>query len=115
MARLTSSAAEHQSAFPGSQRGENDCLRNKPSKTEQAMTRRHVLVQSRTAIVSALAILASMLGGAADATEGFIGKQIRMIIPAAQAGGYAPYGQLAVQHLGRFIPGNPTIVISYMP
>jgi tripartite-type tricarboxylate transporter receptor subunit TctC len=51
----------------------------------------------------------------AQAADFFAGKQIRLIVPAGQAGGYSLYAQLAVQHLGRFIPGNPTVVISYMP
>jgi tripartite-type tricarboxylate transporter receptor subunit TctC len=49
------------------------------------------------------------------AADYFAGKQIRVVVPSGPAGGYSLYGQLAVQHLGRFVPGNPTVVISYMP
>jgi tripartite-type tricarboxylate transporter receptor subunit TctC len=53
--------------------------------------------------------------GVADAADVFSGKQLRVIVPSPPGGGYDLYGQLAVRHLGRFIPGNPGIVISYMP
>ena len=52
--------------------------------------------------------------GSANAAD-FAGKQIRIVTTGGTAGGYALYAHLAVQHLGRFIPGNPTILISYMP
>src|SRR5262245_36347779 len=66
-------------------------------------------------IWAALVAVSSTLEGPAQATEAFAGKQIRIIVPGDQAGGYALYAQLAVQHLGRFLPGNPTVLISYMP
>lgn len=66
---------------------------------------------------SAAAIVATIFwpDPSASAADVFAGKQIRLIIPGGQAGGYALYGQLAAQHLGRFIPGNPGMVVSYMP
>lgn len=54
--------------------------------------------------------------GTASAAEYYAGKQVRIILPANNIdSGYGLYGFLASQHLGRFIPGNPTVVISYMP
>jgi len=50
------------------------------------------------------------------AADYYAGKQIRIILPANNIdSGYGLYGFLASQHLGRFIPGNPAVVISYMP
>jgi tripartite-type tricarboxylate transporter receptor subunit TctC len=51
----------------------------------------------------------------ATANEYFTGKQIRIVNPAEVSGAYSLYLNLAVQHLGRFIPGNPTVVPSHMP
>jgi len=62
-----------------------------------------------------LIAVASSLEGSAFAIDVFAGKQIRIIVPAETASSYSLYAQLAVNHLGRFIPGNPAIVISYMP
>jgi tripartite-type tricarboxylate transporter receptor subunit TctC len=53
--------------------------------------------------------------GSANATDVFAGKQIRIVSTGGTAGGYSLYIRLAVQHLGRFIPGTPTIVASPMP
>jgi tripartite-type tricarboxylate transporter receptor subunit TctC len=63
-------------------------------------------------ILATVALALPDIGNGADA---FAGKQIRIVIPADSAGAYALYGQLAVSHLERFIPGNPSVVISYMP
>ena len=53
---------------------------------------------------------------AACAAEYYDGKQIRIILPASSIdSGYGLYGSLASQHLGRFIPGHPAVVLSFMP
>src|SRR5262245_18061851 len=66
--------------------------------------------------VGALFVLASLVGNAANATDFFAGKTIRLIAPGTDAaGGYGLYGLLAAHHLSRFIPGRPSIVISQMP
>lgn len=62
-----------------------------------------------------LVIVASGAPAPADAADIFAGKQIRLVVPGGQAGGYALYGQLAAHHLGRFIPGHPGVVLGYMP
>jgi tripartite-type tricarboxylate transporter receptor subunit TctC len=43
------------------------------------------------------------------------GKIIRVVIGAGVGGSYAVYAQLASRHLGRFIPGSPTVVMQSMP
>ncbi|MBN9080770.1 MAG: hypothetical protein BGP04_21080 [Rhizobiales bacterium 62-17] len=58
----------------------------------------------------------SVLNGPAVAQDYFAGKQIRIILPSSTVDtGYGLYGVLASQHLGRFIPGNPAVVVSLMP
>jgi tripartite-type tricarboxylate transporter receptor subunit TctC len=52
----------------------------------------------------------------ADSIEDFYkGKSINFIIGLAEGGGYDFSARLAAQHLGRFIPGHPTIVPRNMP
>jgi len=82
-------------------------------KTMLATRCNHVL--RRALMIATLAVLASGAPWPARATKDFAGKQIKMIVPAGQAGGYALYAQLAAQHLGRFIPGHPAVVVSFMP
>jgi len=43
------------------------------------------------------------------------GKNIRMVIATSTGGGYDLWARLAARHLGKHIPGNPTIVPQNMP
>ena len=45
----------------------------------------------------------------------FLGRQIELIISSAVGGGYDAYARFLARHMGRFIPGNPTIVVKNMP
>ncbi len=54
---------------------------------------------------------AAQPGFAADAVEGFYkGKTLQLLIGFGAGGGYDLYGRAVARHLGRFIPGNPSIV-----
>ena len=61
--------------------------------------------------------LAALLGGgaregfAADTVESFYkGKTMQLLIGFGAGGGYDLYGRAVARHLGRHIPGNPSIV-----
>src|SRR5438105_8630217 len=45
----------------------------------------------------------------------YAGKQITLLCGAAVGGGYDADARLLSHHLGRFIPGNPTIVVQNQP
>jgi len=47
--------------------------------------------------------------------EFYRGKTLNLIIPNAPGGSFDLYARLAANHLGRFIPGNPSIVAQNMP
>ena len=47
--------------------------------------------------------------------EFYRGKTINLIIPNAPGGSFDLYARLVANHLGRFIPGNPSIVPQNMP
>jgi tripartite-type tricarboxylate transporter receptor subunit TctC len=52
----------------------------------------------------------------ADAIEDFYkGRQIKFVIGSNTGGAYDAYGRLLAAHLGRHIPGHPTVVPSNMP
>ena len=65
---------------------------------------------------SAVALLA--LGGGvarADAVADFYkGRTVTLYVASSAGGGYGLYGQLMAAHFGRFLPGNPTTIPSYM-
>lgn len=75
---------------------------------------RWVVRQRAGTIVCSLAGIA-LISNSASSAEFYAGKTIRIIVGFGPASAYALYGQLAAQHLGRFIPGNPNIVVANMP
>ena len=43
------------------------------------------------------------------------GKQLNLIVGYGPGGGYDVYARLLARHFGKFIPGNPTVVVQNMP
>src|SRR5918996_194782 len=74
----------------------------------------------RTGRMSLLLAIGALLGFAiwvasADAREPFYqGKTIRLIVGLAPGGGYDLYSRVIARHIGKHIPGNPTIVVENM-
>jgi tripartite-type tricarboxylate transporter receptor subunit TctC len=68
--------------------------------------------------ITALGFALVLGGGAAaqDAVADFYrGKTVTITVGSAVGGGYDAYARLVARHLGRHIPGNPTIVVQNMP
>lgn len=66
--------------------------------------------------VLAAACLAASAVAAQDAVEAFYrGKTVTITVGSAVGGGYDTYARLVGRHLGRFIPGNPTVVVQNIP
>jgi tripartite-type tricarboxylate transporter receptor subunit TctC len=61
----------------------------------------------------AAALLAVMPAGAQ--TVDYKGKQIKLLIGFGPGGGYDQYGRIVATHMGRHLPGNPTLVPQNMP
>jgi tripartite-type tricarboxylate transporter receptor subunit TctC len=72
----------------------------------------HARRRFRTLAGALVFALAPVSAGAADL---FAGKTIRIVVGFGPSSAYTLYANLAAQHLGRFIPGNPTVVVSQMP
>lgn len=73
-----------------------------------------------------VAILATVLGlswlgftpagaQAQSPAEFYKGKTIRFIVGSGAGGGFSTYALLLGPHLGRFIPGEPTVTVEHMP
>lgn len=43
------------------------------------------------------------------------GKEIKVLVSSAAGGGYDSYSRLLAAHFGRFIPGEPNVVVENMP
>jgi tripartite-type tricarboxylate transporter receptor subunit TctC len=59
--------------------------------------------------------LALLCGGAGEGAAQFKSPTVTLYIPSGIGGGYDTYGRLASRHLGRFLPGNPTLIPKNMP
>ena len=64
--------------------------------------------------VSALAITAAA-STAALGQEFYQGKTIRVVVGFSAGGGFDAYSRTIARHLGKHIPGNPTVIVENMP
>ncbi len=69
-------------------------------------------VVTGVAITLALGLAAAQ---AQDAAKFYAGKTIKIITSAGAASTYTSYPQLVAQHLGRFMPGKPNVIVQTMP
>src|SRR5882672_7987947 len=60
-------------------------------------------------------VAAALTALPAPAAEHFAGKSIDLLIGAPPAGGYDIYARALGRHIGRHIPGQPTVVPKNMP
>ena len=51
----------------------------------------------------------------ATASDFYAGKTVNFIVGTDVGGGFSIYARVLSRHLGRFIPGNPTVVMKNMP
>jgi tripartite-type tricarboxylate transporter receptor subunit TctC len=58
---------------------------------------------------------AMLLAAAPAAAQDYAGKTIELIVGGGAGGGYDIYARTLARHLGRYIPGNPAIVVKNMP
>jgi tripartite-type tricarboxylate transporter receptor subunit TctC len=72
-------------------------------------------MSTRLAVGLAFACLATA-ASAQDSVETFYrGRAVTITVGSAVGGGYDTYARLVSRHLGRHIPGNPTIVVQNIP
>ena len=75
-------------------------------------------MKTSIAIASALAgVLVGALApsSAAEAQDFYKGKTVNFLIGSAAGGGYDTYSRLISTHIGRHLPGNPTVVPQNLP
>src|SRR5215468_8635410 len=66
---------------------------------------------------AAATLVATLTPGpaAAPAQEAFTGKTVTIYVGFGPGGGYDLYARVLARHLGRHLPGQPTVVVSNMP
>src|SRR5499427_9820284 len=67
-----------------------------------------------TRVLAGLIALAAPVTSAA-AGDYYAGKSIDLLVGAPPGGGYDIYGRAVARHIGRHIPGNPTVIPKNMP
>jgi tripartite-type tricarboxylate transporter receptor subunit TctC len=74
-------------------------------------------LRNRLSIVLAVGVLAVTGGtaGAETAAAFYAGKSIELVIGYPPAGSNDIYGRIVARHLGKFIPGAPSIIVRNMP
>src|SRR5215510_15064939 len=65
----------------------------------------------------AIALVAAVCAGpdAVAQESSYSGKTINIVVGYSAGGGYDQYARVLARHLGRHVPGNPTIVVQNMP
>jgi len=67
-------------------------------------------------LILTAACLAVSAARAQDSVEAFYrSKVVTVIVGSAVGGGFDTYARLVARHLGRFIPGNPTVIVQNIP
>ncbi|HEX2724708.1 MAG TPA: hypothetical protein VHN20_02690 [Beijerinckiaceae bacterium] len=61
-------------------------------------------------VAGVLAAPAAASGKDEEVARFYKGKQVTMVIGSSTGGGYDLYGRLVARHIGKYIPGNPTVV-----
>lgn len=68
------------------------------------------------AVLAVVCLIAGCVGAAAQETTSFYkGRQLSLIVGYGPGGGYDVYGRLVAKHIGRFLPGQPVVVVQNMP
>jgi tripartite-type tricarboxylate transporter receptor subunit TctC len=68
-----------------------------------------------TILLTAITSIAATSAGAQPAAEFYKGRQITMIVGSTTGGGYDTQARLVARHIGRHMPGNPTVIVQNMP
>jgi hypothetical protein len=63
----------------------------------------------------ALALAAWSCAAPAGAQDFYAGKQLTIVVGAGPGGGYDLQARVAGRHLGKHIPGNPTVIVQNIP
>ncbi len=75
-----------------------------------------VLLTGALAFSGIASAAAASAAGSAQAVSGFYkGRQVSVIVGYGPGGGYDTYGRLVARHIGRYLPGQPKIVVQNMP
>ena len=76
------------------------------------MTRRNLSVAALGVVVAGVLAAAP---AAADVADFYRGKTVKVMVPSGLGATLGLYGRLVAEHLGRHIPGEPTVIVESRP
>jgi tripartite-type tricarboxylate transporter receptor subunit TctC len=79
----------------------------------RALTRRKLFATSFAFL--ALALLSARAARSDEVADFYRSRQVDVIVGNSPGGGYDVYARLLARHIGRYIPGNPNVVVQNMP
>ena len=71
-----------------------------------------ICYSAKIVVASALLLIAAV---PAAAQEFFKGKTVVVLVGTAAGGGFDTYSRMMARHLGKHLPGNPSIIVQNMP
>jgi len=69
----------------------------------------------RVSVAAVLAAFLLLFGGAAGAADFYHGQQVTIVVGFTSAGTYDATARLFARHLGKYLPGKPTVIVRNMP
>ena len=72
-------------------------------------------IRKTSAAAVAVLCACTVAANAQSVADFYRGKTVQLIIPSSMGGSVGLYGKLAADHIGRHIPGNPTVIMMQMP
>jgi tripartite-type tricarboxylate transporter receptor subunit TctC len=70
---------------------------------------------ARTALSVVMLCSASAVSQASSVADFYRGKSVSLVVGIAPGGGYDTTARLVARHIGKYIPGNPTVTVQNMP
>lgn len=71
-------------------------------------------MNSKLPFAALLSLTLFLAAGAAPGQEFYKGKTIRVIVATTPGGGFDAYSRMLARHLGKHVPGNPSLVVENM-
>jgi tripartite-type tricarboxylate transporter receptor subunit TctC len=71
-------------------------------------------MNSKLPFAALLSLTLFLTAGAAPGQEFYKGKTIRVIVATTPGGGFDAYSRMLARHLGKHVPGNPSLVVENM-
>jgi tripartite-type tricarboxylate transporter receptor subunit TctC len=74
-----------------------------------------VFLTKRAIACVAMLFAWGLTSASAQTAANYKGKQVTIVIGYGVGGTYSQYAQMFAHHLGRFLPGNPNVIVQSMP